>query len=211
MVCGMSTDRGPDEARAEQLAAEEFPGFQDVTTGRWRTPKQARKGFVAGYLAQLGDEHHTMDELYEYRMLYNAHAAQGWLNAGYPVVKSWRHSDGELCFGGGWFVVVATLPTGQVSNHYAEDYWPLFNVPDVELPPEYDGHTPQDAAVRLRAALEVPQRLAVSVDQVEIAEADLVEALEPEDEDAYKGMDTLDLAQHFVRIVLGSLQIAVQR
>jgi hypothetical protein len=100
------------------------------------------------------DEYHTMAELYEYRMLYNAHAAAGWLAAGHYVVKSWRHSDGELCFGGGWFVVVALLPTGQVTNHYEAQHWDLFNVPEpLSLPPAYDGHTPAEAADRLRAAL----------------------------------------------------------
>ena len=107
----------------------------------------------AATIAKSGDEHHTMDELYEYRMLYNAHAALGWQALGYTVVKSWRHSDGEECFGGGWFIVVANLPTGQVSNHYAAEHWDLFDVPDVWYPPEYDGHTPADAADRLRAAL----------------------------------------------------------
>lgn len=101
---------------------------------------------------QISDGYHTFDELYEYRMLYNSHAATGWLAAGYPVVKSWRHSDGELCFGGGWFIVTAELPSGQVSNHYAAKHWELFDVPEVDLPPKYDGHTPQDVARRLRDA-----------------------------------------------------------
>lgn len=100
-----------------------------------------------------GDEYHTMSELYEYRMLYNAHAARGWLAAGIPAVKSRKHSDGEPCFGGGWFVVVAILATGQVSNHYRDEFWDLFDIPEAELAPEYDGHTPQLAADRLRDAL----------------------------------------------------------
>ena len=100
------------------------------------------------------DGHHTFEELYDYRMIYNAHAAHGWLTAGINVVKSWRHSDGEECFGGGWFIVTAELPTGQVSNHYREQYWDLFHVPEVELPPEYDGHTPAVAANRLRTMLQ---------------------------------------------------------
>lgn len=109
---------------------------------------------VPDLLARQGrDEYHTMDELYEYRMLYNAHAAQGWMAATFPVVKSWRHSDGELCFGGGWFIVVATLPTGQVANHYRAEHWDLFDVPVVDLPPAYDGHTPAVAADRLRASV----------------------------------------------------------
>lgn len=99
------------------------------------------------------DVYHTMSEIYEYRMLYNAHAAVGWLAAGIPVVKSRRHSDGEECFGGGWFIVTADLPTGQVSNHYRDEHWLLFEVPEVDLAPEWDGHTPAIAADRLSAAL----------------------------------------------------------
>ena len=103
---------------------------------------------------EVSDGYHTHNELYRYRMLYNAHAAVGWLAQGIPVVKSWRHADGELCFGGGWFIVTATLPTGQVSNHYEAKHWGLFDVPEVVLPPEWDGHTPEDAAGRLEAALK---------------------------------------------------------
>lgn len=116
---------------------------------------------AADFLAKQSDrdmgsvsvDYHTLDELYEYRMLYNAHAARGWLAAGIPVVKSWRHSDGEECFGGGWFIVTAELPTGQVSNHYPQEAWQLFEVPEVERAPEWDGHTSWEAAQRLRAAL----------------------------------------------------------
>lgn len=103
---------------------------------------------------EISDGFHTMSELYEYRMLYNAHAVKSWLLSGYSVVKSWKHSDGALCFGGGWFIVTAQLPTGQISNHYAETDWDLFICPAVELAPEWDGHTPADAADRLRAHLE---------------------------------------------------------
>ena len=97
------------------------------------------------------DEYHTMEELYEYRMLYNALAANAMPDR---AVKSWRHSDGELCFGGGWFVVYLDLPTGQVSNHYKSFDWDLFRIPEVELAPEWDGHTPAEAAYRIGRALD---------------------------------------------------------
>ena len=100
-------------------------------------------------MSQVSDGYHTFAELYEYRMLYNALAANAMPD---KAVKCWRHSDGELCFGGGWFVVVLTLPTGQVTNHYEARDWGLFQIPAVEhadLPP-YDGHTPAKAAERLR-------------------------------------------------------------
>jgi regulator of replication initiation timing len=107
-------------------------------------------------MGEADDGYHTHNELYDYRMLYNAHAVMGWLADGFHVVKSWYHSDGELCFGGGWFVVVAELSTGQVTNHYKAEHWGLFTIPE-ELPPAYDGHSPAEAANRLRAALEGDQ------------------------------------------------------
>lgn len=103
---------------------------------------------------QISDGYHTFDELYRYRMIYHAWAVRAWQQAGYPVVKSHRHSDGESCFGGGWFIVSAQLPTGQVSNHYEDEYWDLFDCPEVEKAPEWDGHTPQQAADRIETALK---------------------------------------------------------
>lgn len=111
---------------------------------------------------ETSDGYHTFNELYRYRMLYHAAFVNAWelidgINDPYPFpadpsvssVKSWKHSDGEPCFGGGWFIVVTTLPTGQISNHYEAQHWDLFNVPEVDLPPTYDGHTPAEAAARL--------------------------------------------------------------
>jgi len=97
----------------------------------------------------IGDDYHTMDELYDYRMIYHAHAVLLWTGLGYPVVKSTRHHDGELCFDGGWFIVTANLPTGQVGNHYAVEFWDLFDCEESEKAPEWDGHTPEVARNRL--------------------------------------------------------------
>ncbi|NEW42750.1 hypothetical protein GV794_02085 [Nocardia cyriacigeorgica] len=99
---------------------------------------------------------HTFAELYHYRMLYNAAAFNAWAAAGlYDVHKSWRHSDGEECFGGGWFVVYAELPTGQISNHYEAADWDRFRIPERETAIEWDGHTPQRASQRLAEFLEL--------------------------------------------------------
>jgi len=72
----------------------------------------------------------------------------------YDVHKSWKHNDGELCFGGGWFVVVAVLPTGQISNHYEAKDWDLFKIPEVEKAKyEFDGHTANDVLERLKSLI----------------------------------------------------------
>lgn len=103
----------------------------------------------------VSDGYHTFKELYQFRMMYNAALFNEWHSQGkYNVHKSVRHNDGELCFGGGWFVVVAVLPTGQITNHYQMDYWDLFSVQTVDkaLYP-FDGHTAQDVLDRLRSVL----------------------------------------------------------
>lgn len=110
----------------------------------------------------VSDGYHTFAELYRYRMLYNAL----WLNAvhehaeaegisGYPIDihKSRLHHDGTMPFGDDWFIVMATLPTGQVSNHYRVDDWDKFQIPERDRAAEWDGHTPEQAADRMSAYL----------------------------------------------------------
>jgi hypothetical protein len=137
-------------SRRDLLVAEERLRSAELGQHKAEVERDALAAKLAA--GDASDGYHTHNELYDYRMLYNAHAARGWLAEGYHVVKSWKHSDGEKCFGGGWFVVTAELPTGQVSNHYEAQHWALFDVPQM-MPPEWDGHTPADAADRLRAAL----------------------------------------------------------
>ena len=79
------------------------------------------------------DGYHTFKELYEFRKSYNVALFNEWGATGKcHTHKSWRHNDGELCFGGGWFIVVAVLPQGQISNHYEAKDWDLFSIQEVE-------------------------------------------------------------------------------
>ena len=134
-------------------------------------------------IENLSDGYHTYKEWYEFRKMYNAVLFNEWainyyevlkdyedmdvktlhpeiqnflntIKPKYNVHKSWRHNDGELCFGGGWFIVSAMLPTGLISNHYKEEDWELFQVPEVEKALyEFDGHTPQDVLIRLKSLI----------------------------------------------------------
>ena len=131
-------------------------------------------------IGDLSDGYHTYDELYDFRKMYNAVLFNEWAKAEpshfkvknengstitlvynshfdkpllpkYNVHKSWRHNDGELCFGGGWFIVSAMLPTGLISNHYKAEDWDLFKIPEVEKALyEFDGHTSEDVLNRLK-------------------------------------------------------------
>lgn len=135
---------------------------------------------ISGNENKISDGYHTFDELYEFRKVYNATLFNEWaidymretnsykkirradlhpeikehldnLKPKYNVHKSLKHNDGELCFGGGWFIVVAVLPDGQISNHYKMEDWDLFKIPekDKALFP-FDGHTGQDVINRLK-------------------------------------------------------------
>jgi hypothetical protein len=101
----------------------------------------------------ISDGYHSIKELYEFRKVYNAALFNEWARKGeHEVYKSWKHHDGQLCFGGGWFIVVALLPTGQISNHYEESDWDLFQIPAVETALlEYDDHDSVDVLERLKA------------------------------------------------------------
>ncbi len=103
----------------------------------------------------ISDGYHTFGELYEFRKLYNALLFNEWAKQSkYQVHKAKKHFDGELCFGGGWFAVMAVLPFGQITNHYDIKDWDLFDVPEHEkLIYEFDGHTTQDVITRLHKTL----------------------------------------------------------
>ena len=123
----------------------------------WFAEKWLEKQKEPSDKGEISDGYHTFNELYYYRMLYNAAffnlLPKEWVH------KSKKHHDGEKCFGGGWFIVMANLPTGQISNHYELKDWDLFQIQEKEIADEWDGHTPQQAAERLhKYLLEKPYK-----------------------------------------------------
>lgn len=106
----------------------------------------------------VSDGYHTFDELYEYRLAYNA----AFINAlvvlktllpgkykDIKIAKSKKHNDGEPCYGGGWFIVVVDTPWGQFSNHYKLEHWDKFDCPIISKSWKFDGHTMNDTIDRL--------------------------------------------------------------
>ena len=105
------------------------------------------------------DGYHTFNELYDFRKAYNAALFNEWAaSSKYSVHKSKRHFDGEDCFGGGWFIVVAQLPDGQISNHYEMKDWDKFQLPETDKALfEYDNHTGADVLHRLFSLRQLAQ------------------------------------------------------
>jgi hypothetical protein len=125
-------------------------------------------------MGEISDGYHTFNELYDFRKMYNAALFNEWAKQKvrnpkwasednqpvnlpkYDVHKSKCHSDGLPCFGGGWFIVMAVLPSGQVSNHYEMKDWDLFQIPETDFVKyPYDGHTAQDVLSRLEEVCKI--------------------------------------------------------
>ena len=105
------------------------------------------------------DGYHTFNELYHHRavlfsVICNEHHDIAW--------KSKKHHDGTMY--DGMFIVGIDTPEGQATYHYDIDpYWNLFRVKELELAPEWDGHTPGEAIRRIGTL--TPPNEWVSVDE----------------------------------------------
>ncbi len=143
------------------IQGEFYPCKPDIFEATYMKPDE---------IGTISDGYHTFNELYDFRKMYNVALFNEWAKqqvqvdvdgANYPVYqakydvhKSLRHNDGEACFGGEWFIVVAVLPTGQISNHYHMDDWNLFQIPVTEKAKYvFDGHTGADVLERLKSIL----------------------------------------------------------
>ena len=117
-----------------------------------------KEGFIKITKDGVSDGYHTFDELYEYRLAYNA----AFINAlvvlktllprkykDIKIAKSKKHNNGEPCYGGGWFIVVVDTPWGQFSNHYTLEHWDKFECPIINKSWKFDGHKMNDIIDRL--------------------------------------------------------------
>ena len=70
-------------------------------------------------------------------------------------LKSQRHADGDHPFNDeDYFVVMAELPTGQISQHYKMKHWSLFKIPTRSTSNEWDGHTTVDTHARIQSYIQ---------------------------------------------------------
>lgn len=89
----------------------------------------------------VSDGFHTFRQLYYQRMMLFAAIVKQNKDKAW---KSLRHEDGELCFGGGWFIVGIDTPEGSYTYHYEDNYFSLFDCEELERSKHWDGHTEKD-------------------------------------------------------------------
>lgn len=94
---------------------------------------------------ETSDGYHTFNELYHHRavlfsVIVKAFPEKAW--------KARKHHDGTMF--DGMFIVGIETPSGQATYHYdVNPYWDMFSCKEVDLAPEWDGHTPAQAIERI--------------------------------------------------------------
>lgn len=114
------------------------------------------------------DGYHTFEELYDHRIALWIKLARCFnaMHEGLkiiernpekenPVWRSKRHSDGELAFGGEWFLLGINREKGiQMTYHLPIKEWENTNfAATLNQAPEFDGHTSDDVLERLRRTI----------------------------------------------------------
>ena len=110
-------------------------------------------------IGELSDGFHTFNGLYEQRMILFAALVKAYKDKAW---KSYRHEDGEYCFGGGWFIVGIDTPEGSYTYHYENKYWDMFDCVDLPRAKHWDGHTEADAETRLMSLKPEPHWIPVT-------------------------------------------------
>lgn len=93
----------------------------------------------------ISDGYHTFGELYTHRAILFATICSMFPNKAW---KSKLHHDGTMY--DNMFIVGITTPNGQATYHYdINPFWNYFRVPELDVAPEWDGHSPDDALNRI--------------------------------------------------------------
>ena len=116
-------------------------------------------------IGDLSDGYHTFNGLYYQRMVLFATMVKQNKDKAW---KSWKHEDGEFCFGGGWFIVGIDTPQGSYTYHYEDKYWNWFECEELPVGKHWDGHTEEDVTrllsldVRLQDSIKEPKWIPVT-------------------------------------------------
>jgi len=114
-------------------------------------------------IGDVSDGYHTFNGLYYQRMILFATLVKAYKDKAW---KSHRHEDGELCFGGGWFIVGIDTPEGSFTYHYEDKDWDCFDCQELPVAKHWDGHREENVTRLL--SLDVRPVVKAAWEQVEV-------------------------------------------
>lgn len=92
-------------------------------------------------IGEFDDGYHSFNSLYYQRAILFATIVKANKDKSW---KTYKHEDGSLCFGGGWFLVTVETPKGNYGYHFSNDYWHYFDCKEIENAKHWDGYTDAD-------------------------------------------------------------------
>ena len=131
--------RGPSNDDKMEIQIDMFKKLLNIVKAQEISPKKHQFVFTVDDIGEVSDGSHTFNELYYHRMMLFACLCNTYKNLAW---KSWYHHDRTMY--DDYFIVGIDTPEGQYTYHYHKDYWDMFDVKQLALAPEYDGHQPSD-------------------------------------------------------------------
>lgn len=107
--------------------------------------------FNVDRIGEISDGSHSFNELYMHRTVLfatvcNMNKEISW--------KSWEHHHEEnFPMYEDYFIVGINTPDGQYSYHCHKEWWDIFEIPELEEAPKFDGHMPDDV-IRLLSLIK---------------------------------------------------------
>lgn len=156
-----------------------------------------------GGIGEMSDGYHTFNGLYYQRMVLFAALVKQNKDSAW---KSHRHEDGELCFGGGWFIVGLDTPKGSYTYHYEDKDWDLFDCEELPVGKHWDGHTEDDVTrllslPEMRPVSEIEKIIESLQEQADIYNARAKELLVEEDGQVSQYTWAVSLRETYRRII----------
>ena len=140
---------------------------------------------IEGGVGELSDGYHSFNSLYRQRCILFATLCNTFKDSAW---KSKKHHKGDLCFGGGWFIVGVETPKGQYTYHYELADWDLFDVKELDVAPKFDGHTDKDVERLLSLTTIMPRYMGLTEAQENIKNFESSVNIEtPEEEKEFYG------------------------
>ena len=118
-------------------------------------------------MGEVSDGYHTFNQLYHQRaVLFAALVKQNKDKAW----KSFKHSDGEFCFGedSEMFIVGIDTPEGSYTYHYHKKYWDMFDCRELVVGKEWDGHTEEDVTRLLSLPCDTKEDMNKEVSELSV-------------------------------------------
>jgi len=95
---------------------------------------------------EISDGHHTFRELYHHRIVMFATICNLFSDISWKSKKHYDEENDPMYNGS--FIVGINTPDGMATYHIKLEYWDMFNIPEIDRAPKYDGEYSSDDVIK---------------------------------------------------------------